>query len=274
VDYSIVLIPALAFFAYMSLLWVIGLIVKNAGLVDFGWPSGFTMLALYYGSISEGYGLRIVLIVGMYCLCGARFMLGWIVRTFLDGEDRRWEFWRQYWSKGEGRLGLRSISANLFAFYHAQTITTAFVLITPVIISCNNDRSQLYLIEWFAVALWLVSFILENVADIQLDRFRRHPSTGAKVCRIGLWKYSRHPNYFFEWMLWVAYALFALASASKPADYLLIILTPLVAYGFLVYYTGIPMTEKASLERRGNPYAKYQTTVNRFFPWFPRSENK
>ena len=269
VEYSL-LLPGTLFFTYMSLLWLIGIKVRNAGLVDFGWPSGFTALAIYYGWLGQGNWQRTLLIVGMFALCGLRFMVGWTVRTIRDGEDRRWEFCRQRWRRGEGWFGIRSPAANFFVFYHAQTFTTLLVMMVPLMLACNNDRPQIHLLEWIAVCMWVFSFAMENVSDYQLDRFRSDSRQRGAICRTGLWRYSRHPNYFFEFLIWLAYAMFALPSATTLSHIFLLLLVPLTAYWFLVYFTGLPMTEQASLERRGAAYSQYQEETNRFFPWFPK----
>jgi steroid 5-alpha reductase family enzyme len=271
---SILLFASAIYFGYMTLLWLIGLRVRNFGLVDFGWPSGFTALALLYAFTGDGIWQRKALIVAMYCICGARFMLGWTVRNVRDGEDRRWNYWRERWQNGEGMFAIRSIPVNLFAFYHAQTFATLLVFAAPLALACNSASARIQPLEWIAVVVWGVSFLLENVADFQLDRFRKNTSGKSGVCRAGLWKYSRHPNYFFEFLIWVSYAVYALPSAGGPVDYLLLILVPITAYWFLVHFTGIPITESASLQRRGETYARYQTETNRFFPWFPRKTIK
>ena len=110
---------------------------------------------------------------------------------------------------------------------------------------------------------------MENLADYQLDQFRRSAEVTTGVCRRGLWAYSRHPNYFFEFLLWVAYALYALPSISGWVDSVFLAGVVGVAYWFLVYYTGIPLTERASLERRGETFRQYQAEVSFFVPWFP-----
>ncbi|MDB4413467.1 DUF1295 domain-containing protein [Pirellulaceae bacterium] len=266
------LFSALALFVYMTILWAIGLFVRNAGLVDIGWPTGFVGIAIYFGATGEGYGIRKAIIVSLFFICGARFTIGWIIRNIRDGEDKRWQLWRERWKRGDSLFSIKSIPFNLFLFYHAQTIATAFVLITPVVIACKNESRMISLVEWVAVFVWFVSFFLENVADIQLDRFRRRGNQG--VCRDGLWNYSRHPNYFFEFCIWCAYSIFALASVESAFDLLIISLVPVTAYWFLVYYTGIPVTEKASLLKRGEAYQKYQSEVNRFFPMMNRRKIK
>jgi steroid 5-alpha reductase family enzyme len=267
---SSLLIPGVLFFAYMSVLWLMALLMRNYGWVDFGWPSGFTAIAIYFAFIGEGLWERKLLILSLYGICGARFMIGWAVRNIRDGEDRRWSFWRERWQKGEGLFGIRSVSLNLFAFYQTQTFATVFVLITPLVIACRNDSPQIYWIEWAAVAGWLTSFLFENIADVQLDKFRKRSVGKGGLCRTGFWRYSRHPNYFFEFLIWVFYAIFALPSATGVMDYVALILVPITAYWFLVHFTGIPITELASLQRRGQDYADYCEETNRFFPWLPK----
>src|SRR5262249_25471895 len=140
----------------------------------------------------------------------------------------------------------------------------------PLALSSHNEGRGFRPLEMIAVVLWLAAFALENVADYQLDSFRRSAAGAKEVCRKGLWGYSRHPNYFGEFLLWVAYALYALPSAAGWIDPVILAAMPVCMYWFLLYYTGIPLAERASLERRGEAYRQYQQEVNRFFPWFPR----
>jgi steroid 5-alpha reductase family enzyme len=257
------------FFLYMSLLWWVGIQKGNAGLVDFGWPSGFTALAIFnYWVAPERHPTLLVLTV-LYGTCGVRFMAGWIVRNVRDGEDRRWEYWRILWREGRGRLGIRSVASNLFFFYHAQTFATLAILIFPLVIVGQSAEVTLHPLAWVGLGLWIVGFVMENVADVQLDQHRRH-GNGYQVCRRGLWRYSRHPNYFFEFVIWCAYAIFAWPYATEPLQFVVLLSVPLTAYGFLVYFAGVPVTEAASLDRRGEDYAQYQAVTNRFFPGFPK----
>ncbi|HSS65063.1 MAG TPA: DUF1295 domain-containing protein, partial [Gammaproteobacteria bacterium] len=110
----------------------------------------------------------------------------------------------------------------------------------------------------------------ESIADAQLSRFRRDPRNRGKVCRTGLWRYSRHPNYFFEWLHWWAYALIGLGSPHWWVP-----LTGLaVVYVFLTRVTGIPFTEQQSLRSRGDAYRRYRETTNAFFPWPPATKQE
>jgi steroid 5-alpha reductase family enzyme len=255
--------------AYMTLLWWLRRPLRNAGLVDFGWPCGLVAIAVYFYLSGDGWPPRRAVLCGMYAFCGLRFILGWLVRTIRDGEDRRWGYWRRHWQECNGPLGIRSVDLNFLIFYHAQTFTTLLVLAAPLALVARDPGQGFHTLELAGIALWLAGFALENVADYQLDQFRKRPEAATGVCRRGLWAYSRHPNYFFEFVLWVAYALFALPSAGGWVDRAFLFAVPLLAYWFLVYHTGIPVTERASLERRGEVFRRYQAEVNRFFPWFP-----
>jgi len=264
------LILCAGYTAFMTLLWWLRRPLRNAGLVDFGWPVGLLTIAVYFYLTGTGWAPRRAVLCGMFAFCGIRFILGWLVRNIRDGEDRRWNYWRRLWSEKGGPFGLRSEGVNFLIFYQAQTFCTILVMASALAMAAHDPRPEFHLLEVLAIGMWVVSFAMENVADAQLDRFRKNADGKVGVCRVGLWAYSRHPNYFFEFMLWIAYAMFAWPSASNWVDYVFLVGVPVCGYWFLVHHTGIPLTEQASLERRGEPFRKYQLEVSCFFPWFPR----
>jgi steroid 5-alpha reductase family enzyme len=116
------------------------------------------------------------------------------------------------------------------------------------------------------VALWLISVLGESIADAQLRAFKKDSANKGKVCSKGLWNYSRHPNYFFQWMMWMAYLVFALAS---PYGYLAIISPAIILY-LLLRVTGIPITEEQSIRSKGDTFREYQKTTSAFVPWFKK----
>lgn len=118
-----------------------------------------------------------------------------------------------------------------------------------------------------AAAIWLVSVGGESLADAQLARFRADPGNRGRTCRSGLWRYSRHPNYFFEWLHWCAYAVAAIGAPLAWLGWL----GPVVMYLFLRYISGIPFTEQQALRTRGDDYRDYQRSTPMLFPWFPKS---
>ena len=136
----------------------------------------------------------------------------------------------------------------------------------PFIIACSNKAKELSLLEKFGIFLWLASFCGEILADYQLDHFKSNPLHRGKTCRVGLWKFSRHPNYFFEWLLCCSFALFTLAS---PYGCIALISPMLVLY-FLMKRGEIPLCEDQALQAQGEDYRKYQKTTSAFMPWFER----
>ncbi len=116
--------------------------------------------------------------------------------------------------------------------------------------------------------MWLASVGGEAIADRQLAKFRANPANKGKTCRDGLWRYSRHPNYFFEWLHWFAYVLLAIGSPIAWLAWA----GPLVMYVFLRWISGIPYTEAQALRTRGEDYARYQRTTPMLIPWFPKED--
>ena len=134
---------------------------------------------------------------------------------------------------------------------------------------CFNDTQAIHLLEWTGLALWATALAGEVLADRQLARFRGAPGNRGKTCRAGLWRYSRHPNYFFEWLIWCAYSLMTL-----PAPYGWIgLANPLLMLFLILKVTGIPANEARALQTRGEDYRRYQRSTSAFVPWFPKKES-
>jgi steroid 5-alpha reductase family enzyme len=127
-------------------------------------------------------------------------------------------------------------------------------------------KAKLPLLEYIGAGIWLIALTGEAIADWQLDQFKKDPANKGKVCNKGLWNYSRHPNYFFEWLIWVGYFVFALAS---PYGFIAIISPAIILY-LLLNVTGIPATEEQSVRSKGDLYKEYQRTTSAFVPWFKK----
>jgi len=150
-------------------------------------------------------------------------------------------------------------------FFQAQALLDV-LLGLPFLLAAWNPTAGLHPLEWAAAALWLAAWVGESVADGQLRRFKARAESAGLTCREGLWRFSRHPNYFFEWLVWVAYLLLAL---TAPWGWTAILGPALMLY-FLLRVTGIPYTEAQSLRSRPEDYARYQRETSPFIPWFPR----
>jgi len=150
----------------------------------------------------------------------------------------------------------------MFLFFQIQGVLNAFILSIPtLVVSFNPSTEGLNLLEIIAVSIWVIGNIGEAKADLDLKNFISDPYNKGKVCRNGLWNYSRHPNYFFEWIIWISYFLFALNSPFG----IVTIACPITMLYLLWYVTGIPLTEKISVRSKGEIYKRYQREVNAFF---------
>jgi steroid 5-alpha reductase family enzyme len=153
----------------------------------------------------------------------------------------------------------------MFVYFQLQAIAVAAFSL-PFLVVIQNPRPPFGLHELAAVLLWLAAVSAEALADWQLARFRGKPCNSDRVCREGLWQYSRHPNYFFEWVHWWSYVVMALGAPGWP----LTLVGPVAMGWALVNVTGIPLAERQALLSRGEEYRDYQRTTSAFVPWWPK----
>jgi steroid 5-alpha reductase family enzyme len=154
---------------------------------------------------------------------------------------------------------------KLFLFFQYQAVFVV-VFSLPFVPLALAHRGPGFPQMILAVLIWCVAIGGESLADAQLARWRREPSNRGRTCRTGLWGYSRHPNYFFEWLHWWTYVILGATAANGWVT----LLGPVLMLLFLYRVTGIPYTEAQALRSRGEDYRQYQQTVSAFFPWFPR----
>jgi steroid 5-alpha reductase family enzyme len=232
---------------------------RDATLVDAGWAFSLALLAVLYAVLAPGALVHRLLIAAIVSIESLR--IAWLVVGRLgQGEDTRYAALRERW-RGRGRE-----QSSFAVFFQGQALAAAFLSL-PFLLAAFNESDRLEPVEWIGLALWAVAAALEAVADRQLAAFKADPRNKGKTMRYGLWRYSRHPNYFFQWLTWVAYALIALAAPygwiglSAPIAMLLLI----------VFVTGIPPSEEQSLASRGDDYRRYQRETSAFVPLPPRA---
>ncbi len=243
--------------ATMAVLWLVQRARRDAGVVDVGWTAGLGMLAVLYAAAGTGDPKRRLLVAVM--AGGWSLRLAWHLladRIIGKPEDGRYQALRAQW-------GNRA-QARFFLFFEIQAVA-AVALSLPFLVAMRGGGT-LGAAGIGGVAVWVVAVLGEALADAQLARFRADPSHRGTTCRAGLWRASRHPNYFFEWLHWWSYVLLA---AGSPAWWLALIGPALMLY-FLVKVTGIPATEAHALASRGDEYRDYQHTTSAFVPWFPK----
>jgi steroid 5-alpha reductase family enzyme len=259
--YSLLLVGAALVGGMMFILWIIHLLLRNAAVVDVGWAAGLGLLAVYYAYAAPGYSGRKYAIAAMAGIWSVR-LAGYLLfaRVLGHSEEGRYVQLRQEWKTN---LPLR------FLFFFEFQALLDLVLSLPFLLACLDTRVPLGPFEKLGAAIWIFGMVGEASADAQLNAFKNNPANKGKTCRDGLWNYSRHPNYFFEWTIWVGYAVFAIAS---PWGWLGILSPTLILY-FLLALTGIPATEAQALRSRGDEYREYQRTTSAFIPWFPKKES-
>lgn len=257
---------AAALMLMMFLLWLVSVRTSNAGIVDVGWAAGLVVLAIGYAAFAPGFSTRKWIMATMVSIWGLRLALHLIMRIArepdaLRKEDGRYRELRRRWQG-------TNIHLRFLAFFEIQALLDV-ILSLPMLVAAMNPAPRLSPVEIFGILLWLAAVTGESIADAQLAAFKRDPANRGGVCRRGLWNYSRHPNYFFEWLVWVAWAVYALAS---PWGWLALICPALMLF-FLFHVTGIPATEAQALRSRGAEYEQYQKTTSAFVPWFRGPSN-
>lgn len=227
----------------------------NASNVDVLWSAGLGSAAVLLAMLGEGAGAPRLALALSGGLWGARLATHLWRRMHGAPEDGRYHALRERW---------RDDQRKWFGMFQFQALLIALFAL-PFVAVAGNPRVMPAALAAGA-AIWLLAVAGEAVADRQLARFRAAPANHGKTCRSGLWHYSRHPNYFFEWLHWFAYVVFAIGSPL----WWLALAGPVVMYGFLRYLSGVPFTEQQALRTRGDDYRDYQQQTPMLFPWFPK----
>jgi steroid 5-alpha reductase family enzyme len=239
--------------ATMAALWKRQRRTKNAGTVDVAWAVGTGVLGATVAALGSGDRGRRALVAAMIVLWSARLSSHLVRRMREDGEeDRRYAYLRERWGD--------KTDARLFWFFQLQA--SWVVLFALPIVGPASNPSRLGGADVAGVLLFTGALALEALADEQLQRFRSDPKNRGRVCDVGLWRLSRHPNYFFEWLHWCSYVLLSVGSPRFGFS----LVGPIVVYLFLTRLTGIPFLEARSIEHRGDAYREYQARTSRFFP--------
>ena len=243
-------------FTMMCVLWIIYRFTNKPMIVDAGWGFGLAFIGIFYAYLGEGDVTRRVIIAVMTSVWGIRLGLYLLVTRVLGHHhDARYDMLEKEWKK--------NIPLRYFIFYQTQAAAIIALTIQFIVIA-SNTSPRIASIEYAGILLWFISVAGQTVSDAQLNAFKNDPANKGNVCRAGLWNYSRHPNYFFEWLIWVAYLLFALGSEGGW----IAVFAPAVMLFLLLRVTGIPLTEKNALRSKGESYREYQRTTSAFVPWF------
>lgn len=243
----------------MILTWLLSLKLNNAGIVDLSWTFSFLIVLLVYMLLAGSFEARHLLLACMLLFWSGRlgfYLLLRFLRSFPE-EDPRYK---------ELRLKMGD-SPNLKMLMVFLWQGLVLVLMTaPIAASLCDPHAEFYTANFLALALFIVAFIGESIADAQLAGFCSKAENKGKACREGLWRYSRHPNYFFEWLISVAFFIYAIASPYG----IWTIVCPLIYLHLLINVTGVKPAELHMLKSRSD-YKQYQQETSVFIPWFRRT---
>ena len=256
-EMDITLLLILSVFLYMSTFFVIAVTRKDNSLADVAWGGGFVLLAFLSFFLAPGYAeARQVLVTGLVTMWGLRLAIYVYYRNQGRGEDYRYAKWRKEW-------GRHFLLRSFFQVFMLQGALMLVISTSVIFINLNPSRG-LSLLDGIGLLIWITGFIFESVGDLQLYRFKKNPENKGKVMKYGLWKYTRHPNYFGEATMW--WGLFIIG-LSIPGSWLFII-SPITITYLLLYVSGVPLLEKRYAD--DPEFQEYAKKTNKFFPWFPK----
>lgn len=243
---------------YFTITWAISVRIRNYGLLDVAFSYGVAILAPIYALNAPGDATRKWVFTAIGVAWSVRLGTYILVRVLKHhpAEDVRYQSLRAKWPGPIRFLGFFQLQAVLVVIFSLPFLIVAF-----------NPRAGLSPLEIAGLGLAAIGVIGESVADLQMQAFKRDAGSLGLVCDIGLWKYSRHPNYFFESVVWWGCFVVALGS---PWGWVTIA-CPLLMLYFLLRVTGIPLTEEYAVKSKGQAYREYQRTTSAFVPWFRKA---
>ncbi len=241
-----------------GLIWVVSLARRDASIVDIFWGPGFVLATAVYAWSAEGWAPRETLVLVLVSLWGVRLAVHILWRARGKGEDYRYVEMRE--KHGGGFWWV-----SLFTVFLFQALLVA--LISAPLLQAVQARqpARWTVFDLVGVLLFATGFLFEAVGDLQLSRFRADPANRGKVLRSGLWRYTRHPNYFGDAVVWWSFFVLAVGTPGS----LWTVYSPIVMTFLLLKVSGVGLLEK-KLRRTRSEYADYVARTNAFFPWFPR----
>jgi steroid 5-alpha reductase family enzyme len=242
----------------VSVLWLVSLLLRDASIVDIFWGLGFVIAAwAYYAATPDGYSPRKLLLVALVTIWGLRLSLHILRRNWGKGEDYRYRRWRE-------QAGGKWWWQSYFKVFLLQCFLL-WVISTPLLAGqISPSPAQLTVLDVLALAVWAVGFFFEAVGDWQLSRFKADPANKGRLLTSGVWRYTRHPNYFGDAAQWWGYYLIALAAGGWWT-----VFSPLLMTYLLVRVSGVRLLEQALVESKPE-YKEYAERTSAFVPWRPR----
>ena len=242
----------------VTLLWIWSVFIKNVSIVDIFWGLGFVVVNTFYVFMSGELNARKIVILTLVCIWGFRLAIYLAIRNIGKGEDFRYQEFRQNY--GPKRYWWFSY----FQTFLLQGILIMIISLPLLGINYNNINGNLEILDYLGIIIWIIGFTFETVGDFQLSNFKRDPKNKGKILHTGLWKYTRHPNYFGDSAVWWAYGIFSIAAGSYWQAIGAVIMTLLI-----LKISGVSLLEKTLKETKPQ-YKEYIQKTSSFIPWFPK----
>ena len=244
----------------MTALWLISLRLQDVSIVDVFWGAGFAVLAIFYAVTTDGSLARQVLLVSLVAIWGTRLAVHIFRRSLGKPEDPRYAAWRaangkSYWWK------------SYFKVFLLQGVLMWLIAMPLLVAQTSSLPSRLTLLDLLGAAVWTIGFLFEAIGDRQLRRFKADPANRGKVLQSGLWRYTRHPNYFGDAVVWWGYFLIAMAVPGGAWT----LFSPLLMTFLLMRVSGVTLLEKGLKDSKPG-YAEYVARTSAFFPRRPASD--
>ena len=253
---NFIIYSAICVFLYMTFIFMLAWIKKDNSIVDIAWGIGFILVAILTFILQTVFVIRHILVTALVFIWGTRLATHIAIRKKGRGEDFRYAQWRKNW---ENWFFIRSF----FQIYMLQGFLL-LIIIYPVLLINHSKETEIVFLDILGLIIWLVGFFFEAVGDYQLLTFKRKAENKGKVMTQGLWKFTRHPNYFGETVMWWGIFLIALSVKSGWTA----IVSPLLITFLLLRVSGITMLEKKYVGNK--EFDEYAKRTSAFFPWFPK----
>jgi len=242
----------------VTLLWIWSVFIKNVSIVDIFWGLGFVVVNTFYVFMSGELNARKIVILTLVCIWGFRLAIYLAIRNIGKGEDFRYQEFRQNY--GPKRYWWFSY----FQTFLLQGVLIMIISLPLLGINYNNSNGNLQILDYLGIIIWIIGFTFETVGDFQLSNFKRDSKNKGKILHTGLWKYTRHPNYFGDSAVWWAYGIFSIAAGSYWQAIGAVIMTLLI-----LKISGVSLLEKTLKETKPQ-YKEYIQKTSSFIPWFPK----
>lgn len=249
-----------AIFLFMVTMFIIAQLIKDNSIVDIGWGLGFVIIAFVSYFASEGeHTLRQTIVLTLVSLWGIRLFLHLLIRSIGRGEDFRYANFRKQWGK----------NVRIIAFFRVFMMQGAIMLLLayPIVLVNVADSSGFDIFAALGLIVWLIGFLFQSIGDYQLEHFKKRKKHKEEILKSGLWRYSRHPNYFGEAAMWWGVYLIVIGAQNGWTAFFSAAFINLL----LLKVSGVPFLDK---RYAGNEeYQIYKQETNLFIPWFPKKVN-